>query len=72
MILIGRFVVSYYRIVGYFLKVFIFGYFEEAFFCKNKFLGTIFIPKYILMIKKMLVCTHVITLSLQYEGILSQ
>ena len=40
-----------YRIAGYFRRVFIFGYFEEAFFCENKFPGPTVIRKYISTIK---------------------
>ena len=40
-----------YRIAGYFRRVFIYRYFEEAFFCENKFPGPIVIQKYILTIK---------------------
>ena len=40
-----------YHIAGYFQRVLIFGYFEEAFFCKNKFPGPTVIPEYILTIK---------------------
>ena len=43
--------VLYYRIAGYFRRVFIFGYFKEAFFCENKFPGPTVIQKCILTIK---------------------
>ena len=39
---------SHIRYSGLFLKVFIFGYFEEALFCENKFPGPTVIRKYIL------------------------
>ena len=56
-----------YRIAGYFRRVFIFGYFEEAFFCENKFLYPTVLRKYILTINnQILVYTHVIP-SLQCE-----
>ena len=46
---------------GLFSKGFIFGYFKEAFLCKNKFLGPTILRKYIPTINnEMLVCTHVI------------
>ena len=46
-----------YRIAGYFRRVFIFGYFEEALFCENKFPGPTVIRKYILTIK-LNACLH--------------
>ena len=39
------------RIAGYFRTVFIFGYFEQAFFYENKFPGPTVIRKHIVMIK---------------------
>ena len=56
---------------GLFSKGFIFRYFEEAFSCKNKFPGpaVLFRNKFS-RLNKMLVCTHVITLSLQHECVL--
>ena len=44
-------------IAGYFRRVVIFRYFEEAFFCKNKFLGLTVLRKYILTIK-LNACLH--------------
>ena len=50
-----------YRIAGYFRRVFIFGYFEVAFFFENNFLGPSLLRKLIPTINyKLLVCTHVI------------
>ena len=46
-----------YRIAGYFRRVFIFGYFKEAFFCENKFLGPTVLRKYIHTIK-LNACLH--------------
>ena len=59
-----------YRIAGYFQRVFIFRYFEEAFFRKNKSPGPTVFEKIFSRLNKMLVCTHLITLSLQHECVL--
>jgi len=50
-----------YRIAAYFRKVFIFGYFERAFLCENKFQRIIFLRKLITTIDSTAPeCVHVI------------
>ena len=51
MIATYRGIAGTYLIAGYLQRVFIFGYFEEAFFCENKLLCPTDTRKYILMIK---------------------
>ena len=51
-----------YRTASYFRRVFIFGYFEQAFLCENEFLGPTVLREHIPTINnKMLVYTHVIS-----------
>ena len=56
--------------------LFIFGYFKEDLFCKNKFLGSTVIWNIFSQLNKMLICTHMITLSFRWlphpEGWLSE
>ena len=51
--------ITEYCIAGYFRRAFIFRYFEEAFFCKNKFLGLLFFDN-----NYLLTSTHMIKLSI--------